>query len=42
MNSAAHYCESAGTGAKSLKGLGEKDCLESTFLLGNPSRTGQY
>lgn len=42
MNSAAHYCENAGTRAKTLKSLGEKDCLELTFLPGNPNRTGQY
>lgn len=42
MNSAAHYCESAETEAKTLKGFGEKDCPISNFLLGNPSRTEQY
>ena len=41
MNFAAHYCDSAGKGAKSFKGLGERDCPVSKFLLGNPSSTGQ-
>ena len=41
MNFAAHYCDSAGKGAKSFKGLGEGDCPVSKSLLGNPSSTGQ-
>lgn len=41
MNFAAHYCDSAGKGAKIFKGLGEKDRPVSKFLLGNPSSTEQ-
>lgn len=42
MNSAAPYFESAGTRAKNLNGLDEKDCPVSKFFLGHPNSTGQY